>query len=81
MSDDEKTEQKCRDIIVEVCEVLSRYGVQQARVGAVMRLLGVDSESAKKHDDEWFVFDQDIKSMYNEIKQRSDPPPPGTTLH
>lgn len=81
MSDDAKIEQRFRDIIVEVCEVLNRYGIQQAQVGAVMRLLGVNDESAKNHDDEWFVFDQDIQHMYDEIKQRSSPPPPGTTLH
>lgn len=80
MLDNEEFEQQIRDMVVEISAVLYSYGIKRTSIGAMMRLIGLESSLATKYDDQWFEFDSDLQVMYRELKERSSPPP-GTTLH
>ena len=81
MLDNEDIEQQLRDMVIEISAVLYKYGIKRTSIGAMMRLVGLDSSLAKKYDDQWFEFDSGLQIMYRELKERSSPPPPGTILH
>ena len=72
-------EKSVRDLIVDVCGVLYNHGYQQISVGALMRLIGVDSKKAQAHD-------QNFIDLYEHFQNQSPPPsnqkiPPGTVFH
>ena len=51
-------------------------------MGAMMRLLGVDDESAAKHDDESVVLDEKFGEMITKLNKQVPPTiPSGTTFH
>jgi len=82
MSDKDPLEQAVQDFILDVCEVMYRRGYESAPIGAIMRLVGVPESSAKKHDDEHFVLDEDFEQMIqNRRKPVPQRAPAGVTLH
>ena len=82
MSDKDPLEQAVQDFILDVCEVMYRRGYDQAPIGAIMRLVGVPESTAREHDNEHFVLDENFKRM---LQFRQTPtsrqPPQGITLH
>jgi hypothetical protein len=44
-------------IIVDVCDVLSRNQVKHVTMGALLRLIGYDSDSAMEYDNNWLDLD------------------------
>ena len=52
MPDQQELEQAVRDLIQDLIMVLSRHGVAQVSMGSLMRLCGVDNETATRYDDE-----------------------------
>lgn len=84
MPQQDELEQAIQDFILDVCEVMHRRGYASAPVGAIMRLVGVPESTAREHDTEEFLLNQDFERM---IQGRSKPPtaavrmPTGVTLH
>ena len=67
MLDDKQLEVAIRDLLLDLCEVMSRRGYEMVNVGAMMRLVGVSEERAAQHDSEYFALDENFQEM---LKQR-----------
>ena len=78
--DDDKLESAVRDIIIDICEVMYKRGYDAVPIGAMMRLVGVDSERAEKHDNEYLALDTEFQVML-ESRNLPDSAPKGATLH
>ena len=78
--DDDKLESAVRDIIIDICEVMYKRGYDVVPIGAMMRLVGVDSERAEKHDNEYLALDSEFQVML-ESRNLPDSAPKGATLH
>ena len=61
-------------------EVLHGNGIQEVHMGGMMRLLGVEEEVAKEHDQHRIQL---TKSFVNTVREfeNHQPPPTGTVLH
>ena len=82
MSDREELEQAIQDFILDVCEVMHRRGYESAPVGAIMRLVGVPESTAKAHDGEEFILNEDFERLIQSRKQPTPSrAPTGVTLH
>jgi len=76
--------QYARDLMFQLMIVLYINGQREAHVGAIMRLLGVDEDHARLHDDERIELDENFAQMIaklNMSEQVSAHVPQGTTLH
>jgi hypothetical protein len=67
----------------QIMTVLYINGRTEAHVGAIMRLLGVDEEHARLHDDERIELDENFVKMVTalNINELSVQIPQGTTIH
>ena len=82
MLDDTQLETQVYDFIIDLCEVLYRRGYTVVPVGAMMRLIGVDPEKAKQHDDEYFELDEEFEKSLKTRKQPTVKKTPiGVTIH
>lgn len=70
--------EEVREIMFEILHVLHNHGIDTVSVGGIMRLLGVSSEVAAQHDDE---FLQVSVEAFVDDTESSEQVPPGTTLH
>lgn len=73
-----------RQLMLEVMAVLYSNGRNELHVGALMRLLGVDEETALKHDDERINIDDSLEEIAQELGIQSLAPisvPAGVTIH
>jgi adenylate kinase len=66
MLDDDRLEAEVRDLLMDICEAMSRRKYELVNVGALMRLVGVGEEKARVHDDEYFALDADFQQMLAE---------------
>jgi hypothetical protein len=84
MLDDDKLEKALRDLLIDLCSVMYSRGYDVVPVGAMMRLVGVDEDRAKEHDDEWFHLDEDFEVLVQSRKKNkkvSRRIPFGVTIH
>lgn len=85
MQEQHSLENHIYDLIIELCEVLYHKGYRTVPLGAMMRIIGVDDESASIYDDEIFFLDQDFERILKEKQYQQaeidDSVPPGVTLH
>ena len=84
MPQQDELEQAIQDFILDVCEVMHRRGYASAPVGAIMRLVGVPESTAREHDTEEFILNEDFERMIQGRQRRPTVPapmPPGITLH
>ncbi len=63
MLDENQFESAMQDLIIDICEVLYRRGYESVSIGAVMRLVGVYDENARKHDNHIFPLDDDFERL------------------
>jgi len=76
-------EEAIRELVVNVCWVLTEHGITEIHVGGLMRLVGIDNETAAEYDDEVMI----ITEMQQKIKEEGDTSelietrPPNSTLH
>ena len=56
-------EEQIKDIIVELCEVMYRYGYRQISLGAIMRMVGVPEDVASSHDTDVFKLDHEFEQL------------------
>jgi hypothetical protein len=76
-------EEAVKDLVVNICLVLSEFGITEVHVGGLMRLVGIDEELAAQHDDELMVI-TDIQQLQKQAGEESEiieVLPPGTTVH
>jgi hypothetical protein len=88
MLDTSSLEEKVQDLIVDICKSLYHYGFREVPVGAIMRLIGVESTTAIQHDDEYFQLDAEFEALLEANEKEAEyqrsvraVPPPGTTFH
>jgi len=73
-----------RDLMFQLMIVLYMNGRREAHVGGIMRLLGVDEDHARLHDNERIELDENFARMVAELnigELVSAQVPQGTTLH
>ena len=76
-------EEAVKDLVVNLCLVLSDFGITEVHVGGLMRLVGIEEELAAQHDDELMVI-TDIQQLQKQAGEESEiieVLPPGTTIH
>ena len=82
MLDEDQLQKRIKAIMMEIMIVLYDHGIKEAHMGAMMRLLGVDDESAAKHDDESVVLDEKFGEMITKLNRQVPlNVPSGTTFH
>jgi hypothetical protein len=82
MLDEDQLQKRIKSIMMDIMIVLYDHGIKEAHMGAMMRLLGVDDESAAKHDDESVVLDEKFGEMITKLNKQVPPNIPlGTTFH
>lgn len=70
------------DLIIDICDVLYQRGYQIVPVGAIMRLVGVQEERARLHDNEWFELDESFVAQLEMKKVQSiKSAPADVTIH
>lgn len=80
-----------QEVVLSVCGILFDFGFREIHIGGLMRLVGVDEEKAREHDDEVMILDQEFEDTYLayvESLDRSEDSdtvdikrPPHVTLH
>lgn len=76
-------EEAVKDLVVNICLVLSDFGITEVHVGGLMRLVGIDEELAVQHDDELMIITdiQQLRKPDVEESEIVEVMPPGTTIH
>ena len=67
MLDNEEIEQEVRMLMYELMMVLYRHGITEVHVGGLMRVLGVNDDSASEHDDEMVILDEKFAKYVDQI--------------
>ena len=80
MTDDE-IEQEVKLIIMELMAVLHKHGIHEVNVGGLMRLIGVDNETAKSNDDDIIILDEKFNKYINQTLDLEETPSINQTLH
>jgi hypothetical protein len=73
-----------KNVMFQIMTVLYMNGRTEAHVGAIMRLLGVDEDHARLHDDERIELDENFARMVTALNMNelvSAQVPQGTTIH
>ena len=78
MLDDIGMEETVRLAILNLMLVLYDCGITEVHIGGVMRILGVDNDKAKQHDDERLVLDEEFVKY---VEQINEPRPVDQRLH
>ena len=85
MLKDKDLEHAVQDLIVDICEVMYTRGYRAVPIGALMRLIGVNVETAEQHDNELFQLDEEFEQLIKQKKpakkSRRVAVPPNVTLH
>jgi hypothetical protein len=76
-------EEAVKDLVVNICLVLTEFGITEVHVGGLMRLVGIEEELAAQHDDELMVITdiQQLQKQAGEETEIMEVVPPGTTVH
>ncbi len=75
-------EQEVRKLVTSICAILYHHGITEIHVGGLMRVVGIDEESASQHDDEIMVLGPEFESDMQEISESIDLEiPAGATIH
>ena len=76
-------EEAVRELLVNLCWVLTEHGITEIHVGGLMRLVGIDCETASDYDGDVMV----ITDMQQKIKEEGETSelietrPADSTLH
>jgi len=82
--EDDPIYEYAKSVMFQIMTVLYINGRTEAHVGAIMRLLGVDEEHARLHDDERIELDENFVRMVSALninELASVQIPQGTTIH
>jgi hypothetical protein len=81
MLDDDQLKDRVRDIMVDLLVVCYRHNINQVNVGAVMRIMGVDHDTASAHDSDYIEIDENFPQLLIDLNKAVPTVPTGTTLH
>ena len=70
---------KVKNLLFDLMLVLYSHGITEVHVGALMRVLGVESEVAAAHDDEAVELTDEFAKYVREARETKRPD--NTTLH
>ncbi len=76
-------EEAVRELVVNICWVLTEHGITEIHVGGLMRLVGIDCETASDYDGDVMVI-TDIQQKIKEEGETSElieTRPADSTLH
>jgi hypothetical protein len=76
-------EEAVRELVVNLCWVLTEHGITEIHVGGLMRLVGIDCETASDYDGDVMVI-TDIQQKIKEEGETSElieTRPADSTLH
>jgi hypothetical protein len=69
----ENTTDETQARILALMYVLYEHGIQEVHMGGLMRILGVDNDTAAEFDHKVFVLDDDFAKYINNIQLSRDP--------
>ena len=78
MPDDYELEIHIRNLVTEIMVVMYEHGLREVHMGGMMRMMGIDNETAAAHDDEVVVLTDEFAKY---VKQINEPRPRDQTLH
>ena len=81
MTYDEELEQEVKLIIMELMMVLHKHGIREVHMGGLMRLIGVDEETAHESDEDRVMLDEKFTKYINQAIDLAEANPPNNTLH
>ena len=80
--DPDQLHEQIRTIMMDIMAVLYRNNFRTVRMGAMMRLLGVDDETAAEHDQDVVELDEKFAEVLKELNTLAPIEiPQGTTIH
>ena len=74
-------EQTVQALMMEIMLVLHDYGIHEVHMGALMRLIGVDDETASKKDQDRIYLDEKFTKYIQEITDLSSAESRNQPLH
>ena len=82
MQDPEQYKDKIHETMINLMAVLYDIGIRKIHTGAIMRLLGVENETAAEYDDSFIELDERFPVIFSQVNNTEPtPPPPGSTFH
>ena len=81
MPSDDELEQEVKLIIMELMVVLQKHGIKEVNVGGLMRVIGVDNETACENDHDLIVLDEKFTKYIKETIDLSEAKNNNQTLH
>jgi len=76
---EEELDQRVKTLMFDLMLVLYSHGITEVNVGALMRVLGVNSEVAAEHDDEAVELTGEFAKYVKEVRETKRPD--NETLH
>lgn len=64
MLENKELEESIRDLLIELCAVMFRYGYQEIPVSKMLMLLGVPEDRASTHGSDVFTYDEAFTQMW-----------------
>ena len=71
-------EEKVKIAIYNLMALFYECGIKEVHIGGMMRILGVDNETASQHDNEAVILDENFIEYVTEL---NSPRPQNETLH
>jgi|SanBayMetagenome_1026888.scaffolds.fasta_scaffold97260_1 hypothetical protein len=84
MSNEDMLEFVIRGIVIEICEVMYRHGINPVPLAPIMRLLEVPEDQAKKYDGVVFELDDEfieLAKKHRSIQNTLMSMPSDSTIH
>jgi hypothetical protein len=81
MLDNKDLEDSVRDLIIEICGAMYRRGYRSVSIGAMMRLVGVDTDSASRHDHDYIELGTEFAALIKHRVPETSAVPPDVTVH
>ena len=78
MLDEFELEAHVRSLITDIMVVMYEHGVREVHMGGMMRMLGIDNDTATAHDNEVVILSEEFAKY---VKQINEPRPIDQTLH
>lgn len=76
--DNDQLDRYVKILMADLMNLLYQYDITQVHVGALMRLIGVDEETAAEHDHERIELTEDFAKYVQDL---NTPRPANQTLH
>ncbi len=79
MTEDDELDRRIKALMFDLMLVLYSHGIKEVNVGAMMRVLGVESDVAAEHDDQSVELTNEFAKYVKEVRETKRPD--NETLH